>query len=242
MRFSTRIAQSELGRRLTEAQGTNSGKGPGLEVHGSTISTASHGSAGEGPPQAHLPGPIEVAVEQDRSRVAFPQVSRGDSRPRLFSMNLPSEKKTLKPPRIEVSRTNMKNTSQARPYRQTARAEAAAAKGRCIVEVFLKRLGEQWYDEITLDRVADEAGVTVQTVVRRFGGKAGLLDATIQAMGREAKERRVNPPGDPDRLVRNLVEDYEKNGDTIIRLLAVEGQHAALHEHLAVPGAGTATG
>ena len=59
--------------------------------------------------------------------------------------------------------------------------------------------GEQWYDEITLDRVADEAGVTVQTIVRRFGGKAGLLDKAIHAMVRTAQER--TPPGDPERLV-----------------------------------------
>ena len=128
--------------------------------------------------------------------------------------------------------TNMKNASQARPYRQTARAESAAATGRRIVEAFLKGLGEQWYDEITLDRVADEAGVTVQTVVRRFGGKAGLLAEAIREMVRQATERRATPPGDPARLVRNLVDDYERSGDTIIRLLAVEGRHAALHEHL----------
>ncbi len=126
----------------------------------------------------------------------------------------------------------MKNASQARPYRQTARAESAAATGQRIVEAFLKRLGEQWYDEITLDQVADEAGVTVQTIVRRFGGKAGLLDEAIHAMGRSSKERRATPPGDPERLARNLVDDYERTGDTIIRLLAVEGRHAALHEHL----------
>ena len=40
-RLYWRIAQSELGRRLKEAQGTNSDNGPGLEVQGSTISTAS---------------------------------------------------------------------------------------------------------------------------------------------------------------------------------------------------------
>jgi AcrR family transcriptional regulator len=96
----------------------------------------------------------------------------------------------------------------------------------------LTRLGEQWYDEVTLDQVAGDAGVTVQTVVRRFGGKAGLLAEAIRAMIRRAEERRATPPGDPQRLVGNLVGDYEESGDTIIRLLAVEERHAALHEHL----------
>jgi AcrR family transcriptional regulator len=128
----------------------------------------------------------------------------------------------------------MKTESPARPYRQTARAESAAATGRRIVEAFLKRLGEQWYDEITLDQVAGDASVTVQTVVRRFGGKAGLLAEAIPAMVRRAAERRDTPPGDPAQLVRNLVDDYEWTGDTIIRLLALEQRHAALREHLAL--------
>jgi AcrR family transcriptional regulator len=127
----------------------------------------------------------------------------------------------------------MKTASPTRPYRQAARAESAAATGRRIVAAFLKRLGQQWYDEITLDQVAGDAGVSVQTVVRRFGGKAGLLAEAIRAMVRSAGERRATPPGDPERLARNLVDDYERTGDTIIRLLALEPRHAALREHLA---------
>jgi AcrR family transcriptional regulator len=126
----------------------------------------------------------------------------------------------------------MKNASQARPYRQTARAESAEATGRRIVDAFLKRLQQQWYDEIKLEQVAEDASVTVQTVVRRFGGKPGLLAEAIRVMVRDAKERRATPPGDPERLVRNLVADYERTGDTIIRLLALEPRHAVLHEHL----------
>lgn len=126
----------------------------------------------------------------------------------------------------------MKSIPPPRPYRQTARAESAVATGRRIVEAFLTRLGEQWYDEITLDQVAGDAGVTVQTVVRRFGGKAGLLAEAIGAMVRTGGERRATPPGDPEQLARNLVDDYERSGDTIIRLLAVEPRHAALREPL----------
>jgi AcrR family transcriptional regulator len=126
----------------------------------------------------------------------------------------------------------MKNASQARPYRQTARADSAEATGRRIVDAFLKRLREQWYDEIRLEQVAEDAGVTVQTVVRRFGGKADLLAEAVRSMVREARERRATPPGDPERLIRSLVADYERTGDTIIRLLALEPRHAVLREHL----------
>lgn len=126
----------------------------------------------------------------------------------------------------------MKNAPRARTYRQTARAASAEATGQRIVEAFLRRLREQWYDEIRLEQVAEDAGVTVQTVVRRFGGKAELLAGAIRAMVRDAGERRATPPGDPERLARNLVADYERTGDTILRLLALEPRHSVLHEHL----------
>lgn len=126
----------------------------------------------------------------------------------------------------------MTNMNTARSYQQTARAVSTAETGRRIVAAFVERLSDQWYDDITLDCVAEDAGVTVQTIVRRFGGKAGLLGEAIREMIRRAGERRAAPPGDLNQLVRNLVDDYEGTGDTIIRLLAVEGRHAVLQEFL----------
>ena len=80
---------------------------------------------------------------------------------------------------FDVSIADMKSTAARsgphRRYVQAARAEAAADTARRILEAFLARLMTQWFDQITLDRVADDAGVTVQTVVRRFGGKDGVV-------------------------------------------------------------------
>jgi AcrR family transcriptional regulator len=135
----------------------------------------------------------------------------------------------LKPFVFNVSITNMNST---RSYRQSSRAESAAETGRSIIEAFLTRLKEQWFDEITLDQVAEDAGVTVQTVIRRFRGKAGLLTVAIEAMKAHAKERRAAPIGDLDQLVTNLIDDYEQSGDTVIRLLALEERHQVLQEHL----------
>ena len=70
---------------------------------------------------------------------------------------------------IHVSHTNIKLRTATRHYAQRARAQATEATARRIVDAFLARLMAQWFDEITLDRVAEDAGVTVQTVVRRFG-------------------------------------------------------------------------
>ena len=127
--------------------------------------------------------------------------------------------------------TNMKllaATSKTRRYRQGARAQAAEATGRAIVQAFIGRLMEQWYDEITLDRVARDAGVTVQTVVRRFGGKEGLLGEAVKVLTVQIEARRAAPGGDLGRLVDNLIEDYEQTGDAVIRLLALEPRHKAL--------------
>ena len=115
-----------------------------------------------------------------------------------------------------------------RSYHQGARAESAEATGRRIIEAFLARLMDQWFDEITLDRVAEDAGVTVQTVVRRFGGKEGLLASAVTIFAERVRAQRAAPPGDFDRLVENLLADYEKTGDAVMRLLALEQRHPTL--------------
>jgi AcrR family transcriptional regulator len=118
--------------------------------------------------------------------------------------------------------------SQTRSYRQTARAEAAEETARRIVEAFVARLMTQWYDEITLDRIAADAGVTVQTVVRRFGGKDGLLADAAHALGARIDATRGTEPGSADKVIAKLLEDYEQTGDAIVRLLALEARHPAL--------------
>jgi AcrR family transcriptional regulator len=115
-----------------------------------------------------------------------------------------------------------------RQYQQRARAEAAEATGRRIVEAFLARLMAQWFDEITLDQVAADAGVTVQTVVRRFGGKEGLLSEAVKTLAPQIRARREAPARDIDRLVENLLGDYEQTGDAVVRLLALEPRHPTL--------------
>jgi AcrR family transcriptional regulator len=119
----------------------------------------------------------------------------------------------------------MKSKSASRRYSQVARAQAAEDTARRIVDAFLARLMADWYDDITLDRVAADAGVTVQTVVRRFGGKDGLLANAVNVLAAQINAQRATPPGDVGRLVDNLLGDYEQRGDAVIRLLALEPRH-----------------
>jgi len=117
---------------------------------------------------------------------------------------------------------------ERRPYRQGARAQAAEETGQRILDAFLVRLGEQWFDEITLDALALDAGVTVQTIVRRFGGKQGLLEAARESLGREVENRRGTVVGDIARAVDAVLADYEADGDFIMRLLAQEDRYPVL--------------
>jgi len=112
-----------------------------------------------------------------------------------------------------------------RAYNLGARAESAEALGQRIVDAFLTRLMKQWFDEITLDQIADDAGTTVQTIVRRFSGKDGLLAAAVRTFASGVNARRATPAGDIARMVDNVVADYEHSGDAVIRLLALESRH-----------------
>jgi len=118
--------------------------------------------------------------------------------------------------------------SEKRAYRQGARADAAEATGQRILAAFIEAMGQEWLEDITLDQVARSAGVTVQTVVRRFGGKEGVLAAAQKEMGRQVLGRRETPVGDLERAIANLIEDYEVSGDMVIRSLAQEGRFPAL--------------
>jgi AcrR family transcriptional regulator len=122
-------------------------------------------------------------------------------------------------------------TTTKRRYRMAARAEAAAATRQAIVDAYLALLVDRNYDEITLDSVAEAAGVTVQTVIRRFGSKEDLF-ATVarETAAQEAALRAEGVPGDVREAVRSLVARYERIGDVVLRLLGQEDRFPALRE------------
>lgn len=119
-----------------------------------------------------------------------------------------------------------------RPYRMGARAEAVAETGRRILQASIDLGPELLSDQATLDDVAARAGVTVQTVLRRFGSKEGLISATAEEVrGRVEGQRGEAPVGDVEGAVRNLVEHYEEWGDNTLRMLAHEERYPAIREH-----------
>ena len=118
-----------------------------------------------------------------------------------------------------------------RSYRMEARAEAAAATAERIVDATIELFWEQPTDQIRLDEVAARAGVTVQTVIRRFGGREGLFEAAAsREQGRVRQARAAVTPGDVPGAVANLVDHYEGLGDRVLRMLAEEDRTPALRD------------
>jgi AcrR family transcriptional regulator len=127
--------------------------------------------------------------------------------------------------------TDMKSTAtvpRAREYRMVARAESAARTHQRVLEAAFALYSENDFDDVSLDDVAERAGVTVRTVLRRFGTKEALVDA-VADFADEAIENQRNEvlPGDATAAVRRVVLDYERYGDAIMRLLSQEGRAAA---------------
>ena len=128
-------------------------------------------------------------------------------------------------------KTGDSETAGRRPYHMSTRATAAEATGQRILQAVLDLYMTQWLEDLTLDDVAARAGVTVQTVLRRYGSKAGLIQAAGESLYQQvSSQRNQAPAGDIAGAVANLVDHYEAIGDLTIRTLAQEQRHAALHE------------
>lgn len=118
--------------------------------------------------------------------------------------------------------TNMK-IETTRRYRMTVRAEAAAETARRILAAAVVLWREGPMDEITLQAIADRADVSVQTVIRRFGSKEGVIEACIEhdAAGIRTERDRA-PVGDVDAALEVLLRHYERDGDAVLRTLVLE--------------------
>jgi AcrR family transcriptional regulator len=117
----------------------------------------------------------------------------------------------------------MKIEERRRPYRMDARARSAAATGERILDSAVAVFWERPVSEIPLDEVACRAGVSVQTVIRRFGGKDALFEAAMQReFERVRRQREAARPGDVRGAVRDLIDHYEDIGDGVLRMLAEE--------------------
>lgn len=105
--------------------------------------------------------------------------------------------------------------------------EKRAASAHKTETKILEALGNVWLEgslkDITLEHIAERSGVTVRTILRKFGSKEGLFDAALNVdIGgiQSIKDRTI--AGDLDSIVDSLLEEYESTGMAGIRTLYLE--------------------
>ncbi|HET9156967.1 MAG TPA: helix-turn-helix domain-containing protein [Myxococcaceae bacterium] len=118
-----------------------------------------------------------------------------------------------------------------RAYRMSARATAVEERGQRILAAARALFVDLPFEEITLDAVAARAGVTLQTVLRRFGSKSQLIAAAAkEAMAEVEAQRGQAAVGNAPVAVTNLFDHYEEWGDVSLRLLAQEERFEQIGE------------
>jgi AcrR family transcriptional regulator len=110
-----------------------------------------------------------------------------------------------------------------RKYEMGVRAKAAETTSEEIIRV----VGELWMKysihEITLQMVAQNTGVTVMTILRKFGSKEGLFEAAIRTDTVGIQDvRKESQAGNISQAISILMKEYEYAGPAVIRTLAVE--------------------
>jgi AcrR family transcriptional regulator len=103
------------------------------------------------------------------------------------------------------------------------RAQSTERTRGAILDAATRIFWEEPSRALTLDAIAREAGVTVQTAIRHFGGRDGVFEAAVQReLGRVTDERDPAAVSTPGEAIRQLVGHYERTGDQAVRLLAEE--------------------
>ncbi len=102
-----------------------------------------------------------------------------------------------------------------------ARAAAAEATRRRILEAVVTLLKSRFRSDIRLEDIAEGAQVTVQTIINVFGSRSELLDMAFATLLQEIREQRLRAePGDLKGAVGALLDHYEQFGDLVARNLA----------------------
>ncbi len=121
--------------------------------------------------------------------------------------------------------------AERRPYRMAARADAAEATANRVLDAALELFTDNPYEDVSLEAVAKEAGVTTRTVLRRFGSKEALFGEAMQrAVSEMITHREAAPVGDVAGAVANVIGQYERWGTNRLRMLAQEDRIPVIAE------------
>ncbi|WP_345186264.1 helix-turn-helix domain-containing protein [Microbacterium panaciterrae] len=109
-----------------------------------------------------------------------------------------------------------------REYDMTTRAAQAASSRLRILDATIELTGERPLSAVTLPIVAERAGVTVQTVLRKFGSREGLFEAAAVHGRTVVLAERAIHPEDVDASVDALLAHYERTSASTLVLLGQE--------------------
>jgi AcrR family transcriptional regulator len=106
-----------------------------------------------------------------------------------------------------------------RKYDMSKRSRAAQETGERIVWAMVECFTTTPYPAIRLSDVAGRAGVTTQTVLRRFGSKAGLMIAAVAAASAGVDELQAPDLG-LEEAIEALLSTYAEYGDVMAKMFA----------------------
>lgn len=122
-----------------------------------------------------------------------------------------------------------------RSYRMTNRAATAAQTADNILTATKELLGEKAFGDVTLADIAARSGVTVQTVLRRFGDKDSVFAAAVAHFADEVHKQRGDAvPNHLDDIVANLMQHYEDWGRMMLKLLGEQATAPAIADAIAM--------
>ncbi|MEI6364024.1 MAG: TetR/AcrR family transcriptional regulator [Actinomycetes bacterium] len=107
-----------------------------------------------------------------------------------------------------------------RPYRLGERAVRMEQTVERILQAAVEEFWSAPDPDIRLESVAERAGVSVQTVLRHFDSKAGLMTRAAQWQALRVRQSRdPSMVNDAASAARQLVDHYEEVGDAVLRML-----------------------
>ena len=128
----------------------------------------------------------------------------------------------------------------------SVRAAATEATRERIVEAAAAAFFDHWYEDVTIRGIAKDAGVALQTVRNHYATKEELFVAAAELISKSIDTVRwAVEPGDIDGALSTLMDDYERTGDSTMRMLAVEERVPVVQPQIATgaqeaPGMGQA--
>ena len=110
-----------------------------------------------------------------------------------------------------------------------ARARTRQRTRDALLDAAAEEFYEGRWQQVSLEALAKDAGVTKQTLLRHFGSKEELLlQALLRAYEKVHDQRWSAPRGDVAGTVDNLLDHYEAWGERALRIGVFQGSPAGL--------------